>query len=312
MNRFQAAGIHLGISFLIFIVLAYLVVFEWYPGFFFDTDGGWRGMRIIIGVDLILGPMLTLVVYKAGKPGLKFDLGFIALLQTVCLIAGTYVVWAERPLAIVYVDSRFEVMTTDDYTVHQLDVPQFSLYPGDDPKWLAVDVPSDPDAQSELRKELFGSGASLSRAAEFYKPFNGKDPVFQAEARDVTVRYAIHPVAGRMPGHMNVLLAESSIPYEQLVEMDVINSEFKNTDAVIVIGANDVVNPVANQDPASPIYGMPILNAHEARSVFVIKRSLSPGYAGIKNDLFEYNNTMMVFGDAKGILQNLVTELKDL
>ena len=187
MNRFQAAGIHLGFSFLIFIVLAYLVVFEWYPGFFFDTDGGWRGMRIIIGVDLILGPMLTLVVYKAGKPGLKFDLGFIALLQTVCLIAGTYVVWAERPLAIVYVDSRFEVMTADDYTVHQLDVPQFSLYPGDDPKWLAVDVPSDPDAQSELRKELFGSGASLSRAADFYKPFNGRDPVFQAEARDVTV-----------------------------------------------------------------------------------------------------------------------------
>ena len=99
MNRFSAFAIHLAISFVIFLVLAYLVVFEWYPGILFDTDGGWRGMRIIIGVDLVLGPALTLVAYKHGKPGLKFDLVCIALLQTVCLTAGTYVVWSERPLA---------------------------------------------------------------------------------------------------------------------------------------------------------------------------------------------------------------------
>ncbi|MBC7172241.1 MAG: NAD(P)(+) transhydrogenase (Re/Si-specific) subunit beta [Polyangiaceae bacterium] len=126
------------------------------------------------------------------------------------------------------------------------------------------------------------------------------------------VSYAIHPVAGRMPGHMNVLLAEADVPYEQLIEMDQINSEFKNTDVVIVVGANDVVNPVAAKDPSSPIYGMPILNAHEARSVFVIKRSLGAGYAGIKNELFEYPNTMMLFGDAKGMLQDIVKELKAL
>ncbi|MEM8607924.1 MAG: NAD(P)(+) transhydrogenase (Re/Si-specific) subunit beta [Myxococcota bacterium] len=132
------------------------------------------------------------------------------------------------------------------------------------------------------------------------------------KARGTKVTYAIHPVAGRMPGHMNVLLAEADVPYEELVEMDVINPEFKNTDAVIILGANDVVNPVAAKDPTSPIAGMPILNAHEARSVFVVKRSLSPGYAGIKNELFEYDNTMMVFGDAKKILQGLITEVKEL
>jgi len=132
------------------------------------------------------------------------------------------------------------------------------------------------------------------------------------KARGTRVTYAIHPVAGRMPGHMNVLLAEADVPYEELLEMDVINSEFKNTDAVIVVGANDVVNPAASKDPSSPIAGMPILNAHEARSVFVIKRSLSPGYAGIKNELFEYPNTMMIYGDAKKVLQGLISEVKAL
>ena len=132
------------------------------------------------------------------------------------------------------------------------------------------------------------------------------------KARGTKVTYGIHPVAGRMPGHMNVLLAEADVPYEELLEMDVINSEFKNTDVVIILGANDVVNPAATKDPSSPIAGMPILNAHEARSVFVVKRSLSPGYAGIKNELFEYDNTMMIFGDAKKVLQGLIGEVKDL
>jgi NAD(P) transhydrogenase subunit beta len=132
------------------------------------------------------------------------------------------------------------------------------------------------------------------------------------KARGTKVTYAIHPVAGRMPGHMNVLLAEADVPYEDLLEMDVINPEFKNTDVVIVLGANDVVNPAASKDPSSPIAGMPILNAYEARSVFVVKRSLSPGYAGIKNELFEYDNTMMIFGDAKKVIQDLIAEVKDL
>ncbi len=132
------------------------------------------------------------------------------------------------------------------------------------------------------------------------------------EDRGTTVKYAIHPVAGRMPGHMNVLLAEADVPYEELVEMDIINPEFKNTDVAIVLGANDVVNPVAEYDKTSPIYGMPILKAHEARTVFVVKRSLGAGYAGIKNELFDGDNTMMVFGDAKKVMQDLIKEVKEL
>ncbi len=132
------------------------------------------------------------------------------------------------------------------------------------------------------------------------------------ERRGCKVRHAIHPVAGRMPGHMNVLLAEADIPYEKLIEMSEINPEFKTTDVVLVVGANDVVNPAAEEDPASPIYGMPILQVHHARTVMVIKRSLSPGFAGVKNSLFENENTMMIFDDAKAALQKLTIEMKSL
>jgi NAD(P) transhydrogenase subunit beta len=130
------------------------------------------------------------------------------------------------------------------------------------------------------------------------------------EARGTKVAYAIHPVAGRMPGHMNVLLAEADVPYEQLQEMERINSDFKNTDVVLVLGANDVVNPAAETTPGSPIYGMPVLQVWDAQTVVVVKRSLSPGFAKIKNELFERPNTMMLFADAKQALQDLVSELK--
>ncbi|QNI49007.1 NAD(P)(+) transhydrogenase (Re/Si-specific) subunit beta [Synechococcus sp. A15-60] len=132
------------------------------------------------------------------------------------------------------------------------------------------------------------------------------------EAAGIQVDYAIHPVAGRMPGHMNVLLAEADVPYEQLKEMDVINPEFPATDVVLVLGANDVVNPQAKNDPDSPLYGMPVLDVQQARTVFVVKRGMSAGYSGIKNDLFELGNTSMVFGDAKKVLGDLLGELKEL
>jgi NAD(P) transhydrogenase subunit beta len=124
------------------------------------------------------------------------------------------------------------------------------------------------------------------------------------------VRYAIHPVAGRMPGHMNVLLAEADVPYEQLVEMDAINPSMSTMDVAIVVGANDVVNPAAREVPSSPIYGMPIINVDEARTVFVLKRSMASGFAGIENPLFFKPNTRMLFGDAKASLQALVNEFK--
>ena len=130
------------------------------------------------------------------------------------------------------------------------------------------------------------------------------------EQRGVDVEYAIHPVAGRMPGHMNVLLAEANVPYEQLKEMDQVNDDFKNADVALIVGANDVVNPAARSSPGSPIYGMPILNADQAKNIIFMKRSMRPGFAGIENDLMFGPKTVMFFGDAKDSLTKLVAAVK--
>jgi NAD(P) transhydrogenase subunit beta len=131
----------------------------------------------------------------------------------------------------------------------------------------------------------------------------------QLSKRGIGVKFAIHPVAGRMPGHMNVLLAEAEIPYDELVEMDDINPDFPQTDVVLVVGANDVVNPAARHDKSSPIYGMPILDVDKAKSVIAIKRSMNPGFAGIDNELYTADNTVMVFGDAKAVIGDIVKAL---
>ena len=132
------------------------------------------------------------------------------------------------------------------------------------------------------------------------------------EAQGKKVLYAIHPVAGRMPGHMNVLLAEANVSYDVLKDLDEINPEFEDCDVALILGANDVVNPAARHDQSSPIYGMPILNVDKSRTVIINKRSMNPGFAGVQNELFGYDNSIMVFGDAKDMLIKLLADLKEL
>ena len=150
-----------------------------------------------------------------------------------------------------------------------------------------------------------GYGMAVAQAQHVVREFSEV-----LREKGISVQFAIHPVAGRMPGHMNVLLAEANVPYEELVEMDDINPQFVETDVALVIGANDVVNPAAREDTASPIYGMPILDVDRSQHVFVLKRSMNPGFAGIQNELFFNDNTMMIFGDAKATVLKLVEAVR--
>jgi NAD(P) transhydrogenase subunit beta len=162
-------------------------------------------------------------------------------------------------------------------------------------------------AYSQTAVFVPGYGLAVARAQHQLKELGEL-----LESRGVDVRYAIHPVAGRMPGHMNVLLAEADVPYDKLFDLDEINSRFPETDFVVVIGANDVVNPAARDEEGSPIYGMPILEVDKSRQVLVLKRSMNPGFAGLDNELFYKENTMMLFGDAQESLVKLIAEIKEL
>lgn len=181
MTRFNAFAIHFAISLAIFSVLAYLVLAVWYPDLFFTTDGGWQGMRIIIAVDLVLGPLLTLIVYKHGKPGLKFDLACIGTFQAFCLIAGTWLVWSERPLAIIYVDGQFASVNRETYLGSDVPIPDLDAYPGKYPKWLMVEVPEDLNEQADFRLEMMRKGHRLLLAVDRYRAFDPTSSAFLNE-----------------------------------------------------------------------------------------------------------------------------------
>ncbi len=172
MSRLQAFLIHLGISLSVFGVLAYLVVKVWYPDFFFQTDGGWQGLRLLLGVDLVLGPVLTLIVYRAGKPGLRFDLTAIGVVQAACLAAGVWIVHAERPLAVVYIDGSFYTVTAQSFREAGAPIPDLDALPGAHPKWVSVELPDDATEQSTVRGKMLGAGRMLATLSERYVPFD--------------------------------------------------------------------------------------------------------------------------------------------
>ena len=177
MNRFGAFAIHLGISLLIFAVLGYLIVFHWYPDFFFASDGGWQGIRIVALVDLVLGPTLTLVVFNRSKPfrELRRDLSIIALVQAVCLAAGVWVVYSERPVAMIFADGSFYSMSADDYLDYGQPVPDWSSFPDSPPHWISVKLPDDPLVQSDIRREALEAEIPVRTLSRFYEPFRPDD-----------------------------------------------------------------------------------------------------------------------------------------
>lgn len=172
MSRYSAAFLHLLISFAVFVGLAYLVLFIWYPDFFYTIDGGWEGMRIIIFVDLVLGPCLTLVVYKAGKPGLKFDLTSIALLQTVCLAAGLYVVYSERPTFFVFYEGHFYSASKDTFERYGQVAPDPNNFGGETPVKVIAIVPSNPIEEADFRKILYQDGIPVWAYEKSYAPLS--------------------------------------------------------------------------------------------------------------------------------------------
>ncbi|MFO8231597.1 MAG: NAD(P)(+) transhydrogenase (Re/Si-specific) subunit beta [Longimonas sp.] len=235
--------------------------------------------------------------------------GFI-LDNTALIVSGTLVGAAGFMLTMQMCDamnrSLFNVMVGgfggDGATTSELDIPEGKSVQETSPQDLAILA-----TYAERVIIVPGYGLAVAQAQHAVRELADR-----LQSKGVDVRYAIHPVAGRMPGHMNVLLAEADVPYEQLFEMDEINSAFSSTDVAIVIGANDVVNPAAREASGSPIAGMPILNVDEAETVVVIKRSLSPGYSGVPNSLFYQDNTRMLFADAKEAVSETTEAVKGL
>lgn len=287
--------------------------------FFITASPGPSFILVLVGVALLLGILLVIPIGGADMPvvismlnslsGLAASTAGFVLGNNILIIAGALVGASgmiltnvmckamNRPLIKVLFGSSLSrkeespVTSADEKTVRTIGSEEAAMVLG--------------YANSVIIIPGFGMAAAQAQHSVY-------DLASHLEKRGVTVKYAIHPVAGRMPGHMNVLLAEAKVPYDKLYDIDNINPEFDRTDVALVVGANDVVNPEARSNKSSPIYGMPILDADKAKHVIVIKRSMKPGFAGVDNELFYNKNTSMLFGDARGVIAKLVEEMNKL
>jgi len=275
---------------------------------------GLGAAALLLGIFLVIpiggADMPVVVALLNSYSGLAAAATGFVLDNTALIVSGTLVGAAGLILTVIMCDAMNRSLAN----------VMLGGFGGDDGGSSGVDVPegktvneTSPDDTAILmsygEKVVIVPGYGLAVAQAQHEV---REMAQLLEEQGIEVKYAIHPVAGRMPGHMNVLLAEANVPYERLYEMDDINPEFSTTDVALVIGANDVVNPAARDDEGSPIYGMPILNVDEAETVVVIKRSLSPGYSGVPNNLFYNDNTKMLFSDAKEAVAGIVDEVKAL
>jgi H+-translocating NAD(P) transhydrogenase subunit beta len=274
----------------------------------------WQLFPVLIGFSLLFGVLLILPIGGADMPTLisllnsyaglaAVAMGFV-LENKVLIIAGALDGSSGFILSVIMCNAMNRSFT--NVLFGAFGQVQASAAAGEQKPVKSGNAQDGADLLEGASQVVIVPGYGMAVAQAQHRVRELRDQLTQ---RGIQVRFAIHPVAGRMPGHMNVLLAEAEIPYDELVEMDDINPDFGQTDVVLVIGANDVVNPAARHDKASPIYGMPILDVDKAKSVIAIKRSMSPGFAGIDNELYTADNTLMVFGDAKAVIGDVVKAL---
>ena len=282
--------------------------------------GNWIIYASIGGVSLLLGILFVLPIGGADMPvviallnsfsGVAASAAGFVIDNNILIVAGALVGASGLILTMIMCKAMNRSLTHVLFGGFGQEATGLAMTSSDSSKTVREVSADDLAMMTAYAKRVIivpGYGLAVAQAQHVVR-----EVADQLEKRNVDVKYGIHPVAGRMPGHMNVLLAEANVPYPQLADMDEINPDFPKTDVVLVIGANDVVNPDARTNPASPIYGMPILNADEARAVVVFKRSLNPGFAGIDNQLFYNENSYMFFGDAKKSLSSLLEALKEI
>ncbi len=311
---FSSAPVVFPAQHLLNLVLA-LVMVGFGCMFFLSQDQAWMPFLIMMAIAFVLGVLIIIPIGGADMPVVismlnsysgwaAAGIGF-SLNNTMLIIAGSLVGSSGAILSYIMckaMNRSFFSVILGGFGAAEGAAAQGA---GEKPvKSGSADDAAFMMANAESVIIVPGYGLAVARAQHAVKEMAAK-----LTAKGVSVRYAIHPVAGRMPGHMNVLLAEAEVPYDQVFEMEDINSEFGNTDVVLVLGANDVVNPLAHEK-GSPIYGMPILDVHKARTVLVNKRSMASGYAGLDNPLFYMDRTMMVFGDAKKVIEDIVKAIE--